>query len=118
MYFLNIRRKSVTQIIQLSKSGYSLYSRNRSIFLSPSIVEQVFCNCKQVIACFSVIIKLVNFSFRANMLNHTLVLRLSTYLTKEEDYVPLLAVTQEFSTIMKILPPTRPVYKYLQVRET
>ncbi|KAM7449822.1 hypothetical protein ABFA07_002475 [Porites harrisoni] len=56
---------------------------------------------------------------RANLLNHTEPLALSTYLSKEEDYVPLLAAMRKFSAIMKILPPTVPAYKYLQrfVRE-
>lgn len=53
--------------------------------------------------------------FRANFLNHTEPLTLSTYLSKEEDYVPLLAAMRKFSAIMKILPPTVPAYKYLQV---
>lgn len=53
--------------------------------------------------------------FRANLLNHTEPLTLSTYLSKEEDYVPLLAAMRKFSAIMKILPPTVPAYKYLQV---
>lgn len=53
--------------------------------------------------------------FRANLLNHTEPLALSTYLSKEEDYVPLLAAMRKFSAIMKILPPTVPAYKYLQV---
>lgn len=55
------------------------------------------------------------FCFRANLLNHTEPLALSTYLSKEEDYVPLLAAMRKFSAIMKILPPTVPAYKYLQV---
>lgn len=53
--------------------------------------------------------------FRANLLNHTEPLTLSTYLSNEEDYVPLLAAIRKFSAIMKILPPTVPAYKYLQV---
>lgn len=53
--------------------------------------------------------------FRANLLNHTEPLTLSTYLSKEEDYVPLLAAMRNFFGIMKILPPTVPAYKYLQV---
>ncbi|KAK2565369.1 Glutamyl aminopeptidase [Acropora cervicornis] len=51
---------------------------------------------------------------RANLLNHTIPLSLSVYLTKEEDYIPLLTAMAELKQIIKIVPSTRPVYPYLQ----
>ena len=53
--------------------------------------------------------------FRANLLNHTKPLTISSYLTKEEDYVPMLSAMRKFSKILEILPSTRPAYKYVQV---
>ncbi|XP_068743782.1 glutamyl aminopeptidase-like [Montipora capricornis] len=51
---------------------------------------------------------------RANLLNHTIPLKISEYLVKEEDYIPLLAAMTEFERITKIIPSTRPVYPLLQ----
>lgn len=51
---------------------------------------------------------------RANLLNHTIPLSLSVYLTKEEDYIPLVTAMAELKQIIKIVPSTRPVYPYLQ----
>jgi len=51
---------------------------------------------------------------RANLLNHTKPLSISSYLTKEEDYVPMLSAMRKFSKILEILPSTRPAYKYVQ----
>lgn len=53
--------------------------------------------------------------FRANLLNHTKPLSISSYLDKEEDYVPMLSALRKFSHILEIVPSTRPAHKYLQV---
>ena len=53
--------------------------------------------------------------FRANLLNHTKPLSISSYLTEEEDYVPMLSAMRKFSKILQILPSTTPAYKYVQV---
>lgn len=51
---------------------------------------------------------------RANLLNHTKPLSISSYLIKEEDYVPMLSAMRKFSKILEILPSTTPAYKYVQ----
>ena len=53
--------------------------------------------------------------FRANLLNHTKPLSISSYLDKEQDYVPMLSALTKFSHILEIVPSTRPAHKYLQV---
>lgn len=52
---------------------------------------------------------------RANLLNHTKPLSISSYLDKEEDYVPMLSALRKFSHILEIVPSTRPAHKYLQM---
>ncbi|KAJ7393673.1 hypothetical protein OS493_003330 [Desmophyllum pertusum] len=51
---------------------------------------------------------------RANLLNHTKALSISSYLIKEEDYVPLLSAMRKFEKLLEILPSKRPAYKYVQ----